>query len=105
MFQRLLKNAAWMLLIVAAVLVMADIAAACPNCKDGVAANDPQHAGLVRGYFYSILLMMGMPFSLICCFSIYMYREVLKARARDAAKQSEHADVPRTERREEYAVY
>jgi hypothetical protein len=71
------------------VLLVANLASACPTCKDGVDANDPQHAGLVRGYFYSILLMMGMPFALISCFSLYMYREVLKARARDAAKRAE----------------
>jgi hypothetical protein len=71
-----------------AVLVFAELASACPNCKDGIAANDPHHASIVRGYFYSILLMMGMPFALITCFSLYMYREVLKARARDAEKRA-----------------
>jgi hypothetical protein len=75
------------------VLIFANIAAACPTCKDGIAANDPQHASLVRGYFYSILLMMGMPFALITCFSLYMYREVQKARARDAAKREEQVEA------------
>jgi hypothetical protein len=88
MLKRLLRNAAVLAFVALAVLLFADIASACPNCKDGIAANDPHHASIVRGYFYSILLMMGMPFALITCFSLYMYREVVKARARDAEKRA-----------------
>jgi hypothetical protein len=75
----------------AAVLLTAGIAAACPTCKDGVAANDPEHAHMVKGYFYSILFMMGMPYLLLTSFGLYMYREVRKARARDAAKPAAEA--------------
>jgi hypothetical protein len=63
------------------VLLIAAVAEACPNCKEALAANDPEHNGLVKGYFYSILFMMGMPFAFLGCFSIYMYRQVLRARA------------------------
>ena len=63
----------------AAVLLTAGIAAACPTCKDGMAANDPEHAHMVKGYFYSILFMMGMPYLLLTSFGLYMYREVRKA--------------------------
>ncbi len=93
MFRKSFQNAVSLLLAIVVVLVIANIASACPTCKDGVAANDPRHVSLVRGYFYSILLMMGMPFALITCFSVYMYREVLKARARDAAKRAEELKV------------
>lgn len=89
MFRSIIRQSVCFLAALTIVLLVANLASACPTCKDGVAANDPQHAGLVRGYFYSILLMMGMPFALIGCFSLYMYREVLKARARDAAKRAE----------------
>jgi hypothetical protein len=75
----------------ATVLLTAGIAAACPTCKDGVAANDPEHAHMVKGYFYSILFMMGMPYLLLTSFGLYMYREVRKARARDAAKTAAEA--------------
>ena len=75
----------------AAVLLTAGIASACPTCKDGVAANDPEHAHMVKGYFYSILFMMGMPYLLLTSFGLYMYREVRKARARDAAKPAAEA--------------
>jgi hypothetical protein len=81
------------LLTLATVLVAANAAFACPTCKDAVAANDPEHEGMVKGYFYSILFMMGMPYLVLSCFGIYMYREVKKARARDAAKKQQSPDV------------
>jgi len=62
------------------------VSIACPTCKDGMAANDPEHEHMVKGYFYSILFMMGMPYLLLSSFGLYMYLEVRKARARDAAK-------------------
>ncbi len=46
---------------------------------------------MVKGYFYSILFMMGMPYLLLTSFGLYMYREVRKARARDAAKPAAEA--------------
>jgi hypothetical protein len=51
-----------------------------------MAANDPEHEHMVKGYFYSILFMMGMPYLLLSSFGLYMYLQVRKARARDAAK-------------------
>ena len=80
---------ALLLIAMAAVLLAAGVASACPTCKDGVAANDPEHAHMVKGYFYSILFMMGMPYLLLTSFGLYMYREVRKARARDAAKAAD----------------
>jgi uncharacterized membrane protein len=66
--------------------MVANVAVACPTCKDAVAANDPEHEHMVKGYFYSILFMMGMPYLLLTSFGIYMYREVKKARAKKAAE-------------------
>jgi hypothetical protein len=63
------------------VIVLVSTASACPNCKDALAANDPERSGIVKGYFYSILFMMGMPFACVTCFSAYMYRQVVRARA------------------------
>ena len=74
------------LLAVVAVLLLADVASACPTCRDGLSANDPHYANVARGYFYSILFMLAMPFTLLSCFGLYIYREVRKARARDAAQ-------------------
>jgi uncharacterized membrane protein len=61
-------------------VVFAAVAEACPNCKEALAANDPEQSGVVKGYFYSILFMMGMPFAFLGCFSFYMYRQVVRAR-------------------------
>jgi hypothetical protein len=75
-------------------LVVAASVEACPNCKEALAANDPTQSGVVKGYFYSILFMLGMPFALLGCFSIYMYRQVLKARA-DRVLRDEHVAADR----------
>ena len=65
-------------LVAAAVLLawMASEAFGCPNCKDGIAATDPEGLNLARGYFYSILLMLAMPFTLVGSFGAYVWREM-----------------------------
>lgn len=67
------------LLVVAAVAIVMAIAGdalACPTCKDGVAEADPEGVNIARGYFYSILLMLGMPFTLAGTFGLYVWREM-----------------------------
>jgi hypothetical protein len=62
------------------VAVLAVLAAAeafgCPNCKDAVDTSDPDGLNLARGYFYSILLMLAMPFTLAGTFGCYVWREM-----------------------------
>lgn len=65
---------------VALVLAMQSLAAACPTCKDTLEANDPERSNLVRGYFYSILFMLSMPFLILTSLCGYFYYEVCKAR-------------------------
>jgi uncharacterized membrane protein len=77
---------ALMLICLGAVFLAAGSASACPTCKDGMEANDPEHAGMVQGYFYSILFMMGMPYLTLGVFGIYMYRKVRQARAQQAVE-------------------
>lgn len=48
----------------------------CPTCKDAVAGSDPEGMNLARGYFYSILLMLAMPFTLVSSFGAYVWREM-----------------------------
>jgi hypothetical protein len=48
----------------------------CPNCKDGVNTSDPDGLNIARGYFYSILLMLAMPFTLAGSFAAYVWREM-----------------------------
>jgi len=61
--------------LIAAVVTGAD-AFGCPNCKDAVAANDPDAMNLARGYFYSILIMLAMPIALVSSFGAYVWREM-----------------------------
>ena len=51
-------------------------AMACPNCKDAVNTSDPEGLNVARGYFYSILIMLAMPCTLISSFGIYVWREM-----------------------------
>lgn len=61
--------------------LLAGVAAACPNCKESLA--DPQHASMARGYFYSILFMMSMPFAILGTFGSLAYFSIRRARASD----------------------
>ena len=66
--------------LVAAALVLAPVsAAACPTCKDALADNDPHHQQMVKGYFYSILFMMSMPFIVVGTFGGMAYYSVKRA--------------------------
>ncbi len=60
----------------------------CPTCKDGLQAADSEGANIARGYFYSILLMIAMPFTLAGSFGLYVWREMRRqqrAASEDAA--------------------
>ncbi|GDX96024.1 hypothetical protein LBMAG47_16880 [Planctomycetia bacterium] len=70
---RYLRLAAVVVTVVA--LVAAD-ALGCPNCKDAVNTSDPDGLNMARGYFYSILLMLAMPFTLVGSFGCYVWREM-----------------------------
>jgi hypothetical protein len=58
----------------------------CPNCKDAVDTSDPDGLNLARGYFYSILLMLAMPFTLAGSFGCYVWREMRRQRREQASR-------------------
>lgn len=63
-------------LTVVTLLGPAGVASACPNCKEAVGAQ-PEEAGKARdGYYYSILLMMSMPFLLFGTGAFFVARAV-----------------------------
>jgi len=64
------------LAVVTACAVAAGEAMGCPNCKDAVNTSDPDGLNVARGYFYSILIMLAMPCTLISSFGIYVWREM-----------------------------
>ena len=75
-----MRNAVGLLLLVAvgALLLAPVAAAACPLCKDAKA--DTDYAGgtasLPKGFYYSILLMVAAPFTVVggLAFRIYLSR-------------------------------
>ena len=64
----------WSILLIACLSISSD-ALGCPTCKDGLAAAGSEGANIARGYFYSILLMIAMPFTLAGSFGLYVWRE------------------------------
>jgi hypothetical protein len=68
------------LIAIALLLVLNSVAAACPNCKEAMEKQDPTHGGMVKGYFYSILFMMGTPYLVLGTFCAAMYYRVRRAR-------------------------
>ena len=75
------RHRAWSRFLVAALVVLSLSLAlttgeawGCPTCKDGMIADDAS-VNMARGYFYSILLMLAMPFTLASCFGMYVWRE------------------------------
>jgi hypothetical protein len=71
----------WMLIAMALLLVglIASVAAACPNCKEGLAQTDPQGQAIAAGYYYSILFMMAMPFAILGTFGSLAYLSIRRA--------------------------
>jgi len=63
-------------------LLAASVASGCPTCKNAL-DSDESGGDVVRGYFWSILFMMSMPFAVLGSFSGYLY--LLVRRARSAA--------------------
>ena len=53
------------------VALSAEVASACPSCKAALA--NQGKGDLVKGFMYSILFMLSMPFALLGSFSGYMY--------------------------------
>ena len=65
----------WLFVLIGSIAVGSD-AWGCPTCKDGLQAADSEGANIARGYFYSILLMIAMPFTLAGSFGLYVWREM-----------------------------
>ena len=84
------------LLLIAAVMAVVAGAEAlgCPNCKDAVNTSDPEGLNVARGYFYSILLMLAMPFTLVSSFGAYVWREMRRQKAAAAAAETQEHSAP-----------
>jgi hypothetical protein len=69
-----MRRPAWALGLALAALPA--LALACPSCKDALGEN-PETKGFSLGIYYSILLMLGMLFSLV---GFIIYKIVQEAR-------------------------
>lgn len=82
---RMLRRSVLMAVVVGVLLGCLEPAMACPNCKDALAESGTNGMNLVKGYYWSILFMMSMPFLLLASLGTYFYWEVRRARNRLAA--------------------
>jgi uncharacterized paraquat-inducible protein A len=71
-------------IVLALVLLIASVAAACPTCKEGLAQNDPQGQSLAAGYYYSILFMMSTPYIVLATFGSCAYYSIRRSRLNQA---------------------
>ena len=67
---------------------LSSVAAACPTCGEALGHQDAAHNGVAKGFYYSILFMMGMPYLVLGTFCGCMYWKVRCARAARALKNN-----------------
>ena len=77
------------ILIPVLMLGLAATAHACPGCKEALASGDGPQGDIVSGYFWSILFMMSMPFTILGTFGIVVYRAMRKAQAQQNIKSGD----------------
>lgn len=66
-----------LIVLLVAALVLPAVASACPNCKDAV--SDGEYPGgaasLGHGFYYSILLMIAVPWTAVLTVAFLIYRK------------------------------
>lgn len=73
-----------LLLAVGCLLILVSVCDACPTCKQAISEGGADHEQVIRGYFWSILFMMSMPFIIFTSLCTYFYVLVRKARLLEA---------------------
>lgn len=93
MFRRLSQTLLVAVVMTIALTAFSSAAHACPGCKE---ATSEQSKNLARGFSYSILFMMPIPFIILGSFGGYVYYTVRKRDAEAAAPStnSASANVP-----------
>lgn len=64
----------WGLGAIAALLLAGDAAAQCAMCKTALQGGDPAQVRLAEAFYYSILMMFAMPFSIVGLVGGMIYR-------------------------------
>jgi hypothetical protein len=72
-------------LAVALVALAAATASACPTCGAGMSEAGEAGRKMLNGWFWSIIFMMSMPFTILASLGGYMYYLVRKAEHNRAA--------------------
>lgn len=85
---RFLRPVALALVLLAALV---STAAACPNCKEGMNSKDPHKTNIAKGYYYSVLWMLGAPTTILSGWGLAIYRAVKKANRENAAPTEQTA--------------
>jgi hypothetical protein len=70
------------LLLALLAFLLPALAAACPNCKDAVADGEYPggSASLGHGFYYSILLMIAVPWTAVSTVALLIYRKRRQSR-------------------------
>ena len=84
-FRNLFNQFALASLAAVVVLAAEGVASACPSCQAALASQEGGQR-VVQGFFWSILFMMSMPFSILTGLSTYFYFLVRRARHEDAVR-------------------
>lgn len=79
-------------LLVLAALVLPALVAACPLCKEAEADTPGGSASLGRGFYYSILLMIAVPWTAVGTVAFLIFRK--RRRDRGALPAGSVALVP-----------
>jgi heme/copper-type cytochrome/quinol oxidase subunit 2 len=87
-FRCIIRGASAILLVMVVVVTVASVAEACPSCERALAQNNPAQNRVAQGYFWSILFMMAMPFTIVGTFGTCAYFQIRRARS-DAEKRAE----------------
>jgi hypothetical protein len=53
------------IIVILAAAMLSPSAQACPSCKEAIGSQTGEGARMKDGYFYSILFMVAMPFTLL----------------------------------------
>ncbi|HVT30391.1 MAG TPA: hypothetical protein VHE81_20440 [Lacipirellulaceae bacterium] len=78
-------------IVLALVLLIASVAAACPTCSEGLAQNDPHGQSIAAGYYYSILFMMSMPYLVLGTFGSIAFYSIRRTRRQQSAVEPNEA--------------
>jgi uncharacterized membrane protein len=87
-FEPVIARWALIAIVLALVLLIASVAAACPTCKDGLAQNDPHGKALAAGFGYSVIFLMSMPYIVLATFGSCAYLSIRRAQREKEALET-----------------